>query len=78
MKRLNLNQNFELGFEVWIEHPRDGYSFCVAAFTYWQECLDYKEYCLKRGMPCIIRTLQPTHADGTSAWRSERREPDTK
>lgn len=62
-----------LGFEVWIQDKTfDGceYSKCVAAFYYWQECLEYKDYAFKRGVErVVLRTLQVT-----DTWRGEVRE----
>jgi len=62
-----------LGFEVWV--PSTYYDnstlCCVAQFQFWQECLDYKDYCHGKGLSVWLRTLNP---DGKT-FRTERRDP---
>jgi hypothetical protein len=55
----HLNQ-FGLGFEVWQEINFLGTPITInlASFYYWQECLDYLEYCKSRGARVTVRTLQ--------------------
>lgn len=53
----------DLTFEVWAGAKSiDGSERmqCMAAFYFWPECLDYKDYCVKRGAPIVIRSLMPS------------------
>ena len=64
-------KQYTLGFEVWTNPDRTISNLyqCMAAFYYWSEALDYKDYCHRLGVDCFIRTLNP---DGES-WRTEHR-----
>jgi hypothetical protein len=68
-----VNNSISLGFEVWIPATWLGSEIvhCVASFYYWQECLDFKDYCSSRGLTCYIRTLNPSKKD----YRTEMRSP---
>lgn len=64
-----MNYQRELGFEVWVTErtpDRIDYSQCLAAFYYWQECLDYKDYALSRG---VSQVFIRTEFDGR--WKTE-------
>ena len=71
------NSQLGLEFQVWVKgeytHHDPDFMHCVARFYYWQECLDYKEYVLAKGIPCVVRTEQ---LDGT--YRAEWRFPERK
>lgn len=69
---MNNNKFDHLNFEVWVESNHLGISRsqCVGTFYYWNECLDFKDYCLKQGVECIVRTLNPSGLNYRSELRS--------
>lgn len=42
-------------FEVW--HLTKGKAYILAKFNFWQDCLDYRDDCLKRKAKIAVRTL---------------------
>lgn len=48
-----------MNFEVW-HHTRTK-SYLLAGFSYWQECLDFLDYCRERKAIVTLRTLNPGH-----------------
>jgi hypothetical protein len=68
---MSINFKTYNGFEVWVRQLDANHVYrmqCMSTFLYWQECLDYKDYCHKKGVDCYIRTLQPS-----KTWRTEYR-----
>jgi len=63
VKQMFFRTKPHLGYEIWAERydtfgKEIGYEI-VAAFVYFQEALEFKDYAIKRGVPCVIRSAMP-------------------